>query len=104
MKAIIGGKVYNTETAVKISENGNGLSHNDFNYLSQELYKTKNTGAFFLYSVGGANTIYSTRSGNMSSGSSSIEVLSTDKAYALLEKWNDTVAIEENFSSMIEEA
>lgn len=59
MKKIIDGKTYNTETAKKIAEWDNGLSYNDFDYRSEELYR-KRTGEYFLYGSGGARTEWGT--------------------------------------------
>ena len=69
MKKIIDGKVYNTDTAKEIGEWSYGR-YNDFDYLSETLYKTQK-GAFFLYYEGGANTGYGQDlgSGNRCGGS-----------------------------------
>ena len=59
MKKNINGKTYNTETAKKIAEWDNGLSYNDFDFCSEELY-CKRTGEYFLYGSGGARTSWGT--------------------------------------------
>lgn len=45
-KQIIGGKLYNTKTSNLLGEFWNGLSKGDYNYLYEELYRTKN-GVYF---------------------------------------------------------
>jgi hypothetical protein len=63
MKKVINGKVYNTETAVRLGDWSNGLFTNDLYYVSEDLYKTK-AGAYFLYCDGGAGTSYTKTSIN----------------------------------------
>lgn len=67
MKQIIDGKVFNTETSIKIAAWDNGLSNRDFSSLSESLYKTKK-GAFFLYAEGGASTYCAVKLGNSRTG------------------------------------
>ena len=57
MKKIINGKIYNTETATKLFENGTGNTAN-FTDWYEEFYVTKK-GAFFMKFWGGAMTRYS---------------------------------------------
>ncbi|HFC30549.1 MAG TPA: hypothetical protein ENJ44_05850 [Oceanospirillales bacterium] len=52
MKAIIGGKIYNTETAELIVEGDNGLSVNDGYYRIERLYRTKK-GVYFIHNASG---------------------------------------------------
>lgn len=57
MKKILNGKLYDTDTATEIGSWT--YSHpGDFNYIKETLYR-KQTGEFFLYACGGANTQYS---------------------------------------------
>jgi hypothetical protein len=63
MKKIIDGRLYNTETATELGDFWNGLGVNDFNSLSETLYRKKN-GELFLYVQGGAMTEYSHPLGN----------------------------------------
>lgn len=58
MKKIINGKMYNTETAVKLGTGESCLSVNDFGYYKEALYR-KRTGEYFLYGEGGARSKYS---------------------------------------------
>lgn len=67
MKKIINGKKYDTETAKEVAFKAWGYC-GDLNYVAETLYKKK-TGEYFLYAVGGANTIYATQYGNNSWGS-----------------------------------
>ena len=56
MKEVIGGKIYNTETATWIEGHWNGLGENDFNHCREELYRKRTTGEYFLYGEGGASS------------------------------------------------
>lgn len=58
MKKIIGGKMYNTETALKIAEWANDLGKGDFEWCREVLYKKIKTGEFFLYGEGGGLSPY----------------------------------------------
>lgn len=61
MKRIINGKMYNTETAKKVTyadhRNGN------FNEFEESLYK-KRTGEFFIHGEGGPTSAYGHSQGN----------------------------------------
>ena len=57
MKKIINGKMYNTETAVRIGYYSNGDDYGDCHWYEEVLYRKK-TGQFFLYGSGGALTCY----------------------------------------------
>lgn len=57
MKKIIGGRLYDTDTAVLIGYWDNGYGAGDFHKCYEELYQKKN-GEFFLYGSGGAMTVY----------------------------------------------
>lgn len=56
MKAIIEGRVYNTETATELGRYSR-LSPGDFNHVDEGLYRTKK-GRYFLAGEGGAMTHY----------------------------------------------
>lgn len=60
MKKIINGKMYNTETAVKLGAGESCLPVNDFGYYKEALYR-KRTGEYFLYGEGGARSKYATQ-------------------------------------------
>ncbi|MCB2299875.1 hypothetical protein [Clostridium tagluense] len=103
MKRIIENMVYNTETAMLIAEDWNGLGDCDFRSLNEELYKTKKEN-YFLYGSGGPLTKYGKSSGNQTFGSSEIIPMSKKEAYQWLEQHGETEAIEEFFSDEFEEA
>jgi hypothetical protein len=96
-------KVYDTNTALMIGEDWNGLSDNDFRRLNEELYKTKK-GKYFLFGSGGPLTKYGKSSGNQTFGSSQIIPMSEQEAYRWLEEHGETEAIEEFFPDEFEEA
>ena len=101
MIKVIDGKRYNTETAVKIGYDWNGLSVNDFNYCSETLYQTKR-GQYFLYGDGGANSRYSKSYGDTRCGSTDIILLTPEEAlFWASNHLNDTEM--EHFNDMIEE-
>lgn len=89
MKKIISGKLYDTDTARKVSSWDNGFSYSDFNYAEEALFR-KRTGEYFLFGEGGPNTKYARRvdSNSWSSGSE-IVPLSFDDARLWAEKHMD---------------
>lgn len=105
MKAVINGKLYNTETAEQIHNYHNGYPISDFHYCEEALYRTKK-GAFFLAGEGGALSKWSRASGgNGRCGGDGIEVLTPDEALEWLEGHGaDPETIEEAFPGKIEEA
>ncbi len=62
MKAIINGKIYNTETATKLGNYEYGIC-GDLNHVYESLYRTKKN-AYFLAGSGGVNTRYSRSCGD----------------------------------------
>ena len=80
MKKIINGRVYNTATAHRLAQGGNGLPRNDFSYCEEELYRTK-SGKYFLYGKGGPNSRHARRvEQNTWTGAEAIIPISTDTA------------------------
>jgi hypothetical protein len=80
MKKIIGGKLYNTDTAELVGEWTNGYYANDFNYCSEDLYRKK-TGEFFIYGRGGPMSRYAVSvGGNTMCGSEQIKPISFEYA------------------------
>lgn len=57
MKKIIGGKLYDTETAKEIASNSHGEGPRDFRYYCETLFR-KRTGEYFLYGGGGPASKY----------------------------------------------
>jgi hypothetical protein len=103
MKKVIDGKLYNTETALKIEEYWNGYGYSDFNFCIEALYKTQK-GKYFLHGEGGAASKYAEQSGrNLDAGSEIIE-LSRMEAMEWLTDYNFNETIEKEFSDLIEEA
>ncbi|NNU78158.1 hypothetical protein [Clostridium estertheticum] len=103
MRRVIEKRVYDTDTALMIAEDWNGLGDNDFRSLNEELYKTKK-GNYFIYGSGGPLTKYGKSRGNQIDGSSKIILMSEQEAYKWLEEKGETEAIEEFFPNKFEEA
>lgn len=79
MKKIIAGKLYDTETAVAIGDNGYS-NPGDFHYWWETLYKKK-TGEFFLFGEGGPASCYGEQfAQNSWRSGSEIRPLSEDEA------------------------
>lgn len=96
MKRIIGGKVYNTETAKFLGERSYSYP-GQFNYVSEELYRKK-TGEYFLYGEGGPMTKYAEDNGLGSRGSGSdIRPLKPTEAQEWAEKYLDADEVMELF-------
>lgn len=79
MKQVINGKVYNTETAIRLFEVSNCFSCSDFRHFDFHVYQTKK-GAFFLAGSGGPMTMFGRPCGNMTSGGSKIIPLTENEA------------------------
>ena len=88
MKKVINGKVYNTDTAMRLAYMDNGQNYGDFRYYEAEIYRTKK-GALFLYESGGAYSTMSVPVGNNGSGGSSdIRTITTTEAVDLVNEWS----------------
>ena len=98
MKKIIGGKMYNTDTAAQIG--GAGYSHpGDFAFWVEYLYQKK-TGEFFLHGIGGAMSKYARCIGlNEWSGGEEIIPLSPEEARKWAEKNIEAEEYESIFST-----
>ena len=105
MKAIIGGKRYDTEKAELIaSDHSVGMSKSDFRWWEEELYRTPK-GSWFLAGEGGALTKYAIQVGSNASGAGeAITPLSEEEVREWLEKSENYDALEKHFSSAIEDA
>lgn len=102
MKKIIGGKVYDTETAKKVGSYSNYGSWRDFNHFEETLYQKK-TGEFFLHGEGGPATRYAVPEGQNSwSGGERIMPMSYSEAQAWAEEHLEADAYEAIFG-VIEE-
>lgn len=103
MKKIINGKKYDTEKAEMIAEYWNGLGTDDFDNITEKLYRTKK-GNWFLWGSGGAFTDYAVLHGNSTSGSSDIRALTAKEALDWCTKTDNVEAAEKYFSEEIEDA
>lgn len=104
-KKVINRRVYDTEKSDLIHEYWNGNSSNDFNYMTEDLYKTPK-GAFFLLGSGGAMTKYAVDCGNNSRGGSSDNIIPLTKEGAIewLEAHDGSEKIIELFPDELEDA
>ena len=105
MIKIIDGLRYNTETATKIGEWGNGLYTSDFRWQCESLYVTKK-GRYFLVGEGGPATHYSySPDGNSRCGGEELHVLTFNDARIWCEDHDqDAIESHEPFKSLIREA
>jgi len=103
MKKVIGGKMYNTETAEELFSFDNGLGGGDFRAMEETLYVTKK-GTYFLAGSGGPMSKYSEPCGNMTSGGSGFSVLTKFEALEWLESHDAIGVIEAFFAEDIEDA
>ncbi len=103
MKSVIGGKLYDTETAEEISSDSSGHTRDDFHYEEESLYRTKKGNWFLLYR-GGAMSRYGQSFGNECHGSSGIKVLTEDEVFEWLQEHDRADIILELFMSRVEEA
>ena len=84
MRKIIDQRVYDTEKAEQIASTWYGTSYDDFSYLEEILYRTKN-GALFLYASGGPmSRMGKSMAGNGSCGSSDITAYDNTDAISWL--------------------
>ncbi len=97
MKKVVGGKLYNTETATEIGSYSNGLSSRDFRNVSESLFKTK-SGTFFLAGEGGPLSKYARSVGSDTFGDEDLVVLSPDEAQKWAEQYLDADTIVEHFN------
>lgn len=103
MKAIIDGKRYNTETAIKIGSDSYG-SGRDFHAWEATLYKTKN-GNYFLAGSGGAMSSYGKQIGqNQWGGGSRIDPMTRTEAFEWSQEHLSPTQVEEYFGDMLEDA
>ncbi len=105
MKKIVGGRVYNTETADLVGTYNSGHPAGDFSKEITSLYKTKK-GGWFLSGHGGALS----RWGQQVPGDraringAGLEVLTEREAMAWAEEHLESDEVEEAFASMLQEA
>lgn len=97
MKKIINGKKYDTNTAELVAQWENDYPQNDFNYCSEDLYKTTN-GRWFTCGEGGPMSAYAESSGNSTTGGEGLRPLTDEEARQWLEDHNCPDELEEHFS------
>lgn len=104
MKAIIDGKRYNTDNAIKLGEVSYGYA-GDFGHYIEALYKTPRSGAYFLAGEGGARSHYavSDRPGEWRGGHK-ITPLSQADAMAWAERNLTADEVEQHFGGMVQDA
>ena len=71
MKKVIDGSLYDTDKARKLGEWNNGCFISDFDYVSEDLYRTR-SGKFFIHGMGGATSRYGEWKGNTGMSSEKI--------------------------------
>lgn len=104
MKAIIGGKRYDTETATEVGHYANSYYAGDFHHYKEVLYKTT-AGAWFLQGEGGGLSKYGVNVGNNGScAGSALVPLSAADAREWLENTKNIEALEQYFGAEIEDA
>lgn len=85
MKKVIRGRLYDTETAIRVGAiDGGGESRTDFHFWEETLYK-KRTGEYFLHCYGGAMSQYGVWHGNSGGSGEHIKPLSYEDAKAWAE-------------------
>jgi len=103
MKAIIGGKRYDTETAEQIAQGGNSYPMSDFKCTIETLYRTKR-GAWFLVGEGGGMSKYRRRVGGMWGWGEELRPLSTDEVVEWLEAEGECDILERDFPNAVQDA
>lgn len=96
MRKIIGGKVYDTDTATYIDERDNGRGFTDHRFLRQELYR-KRTGEYFLYGEGGGLTPHADTYGDSMGWGEEIIPFSYEQARTWAEVYSEPEVYEQEF-------
>ena len=103
MNRIVDGLVYDTETATKVAEWRTGYGR-AFYAFDEAIFVTKN-GRWFRAGHGGPKTVYRQQAGvNTYSSGWGLIPLTDDEALQLLETRGEIKAIEEHFTSRLQEA
>ena len=101
MRKIIGGKMYDTDTAKKVGEWDN-QRYGDFQYCAETLYQ-KRTGEFFLYGESGPAGRYAESAGNMMKSGKAIVPMTYNEAREWVENNLDADDYEALFGEVTEE-
>lgn len=104
MRKIIGGLLYDTDSAKKIAEYtlDDGTARGDFRWYEEALY-LKKTGEFFLWGKGGPLTAYAERKADGSTGGEKIFPISESTAREWAESTQDTETYLKIFEAKEEE-
>lgn len=103
MKKVIGGKMYNTETAEELHSDSYS-NRSDFDYWCETLYRTKK-GVYFIHGEGGARSKYSRQvEQNSWTGGEDITPATRKEAIFWLEEHDGTDVILDQFPGDVEEA
>ena len=101
MKKIIGGKIYNTETALCIGYVQSDCGPSDFRYEDTGLFRTKK-GSFFIAGEGGPLSRWSQSCNNGQRGGASIEAMTTSEALAWCESSGIDADVIAQYFSVVE--
>lgn len=85
MKRVIGGKLYNTDTAKIKATYESNHGKNNFEFFSEDLY-LKKTGEFFIHGKGGPNSKYCDYFENTRMAGEAIKPLTIEEA----KNWAET--------------
>lgn len=103
MKKIIGGKLYNTDTARLVGEWSNAGDWRDFGHMEEALYQKK-TGEFFLHGEGGPASKYAEQTGQNSwTGGEKIIPLSYETARQWAEDHLTAEQYQATFGEVVED-
>lgn len=105
MKAIIGGKRYDTDKATELFTCGSrpGVSRSDFGWWTGTVYRTKG-GAYFLAGEGHAASRFAERVGDSWGAGEGVQTLTEREALAMAEQHADPDAVELHFGHLVEDA
>lgn len=101
MRKVLGGSMYDTETAKFLGFCEYGRP-GDFNHYSERLYRTK-SGKYFIYGEGGARTRYAGRSGDLWTDGELIDPVTEDVAKQWAEKELTGDEYEAAFGDVVED-
>ena len=103
MKKIIGGKLYNTDTARLVGEWSNAGDWRDFGHMEEALYQKK-TGEFFIHGEGGPASKYAEQTGqNRWTGGEKIIPLSYETARQWAEDHLTAEQYQATFGEVVED-
>lgn len=102
MKKVIGGSLYNTDTAQELGHvEPAGYDSGDFNYFCESLYRTK-SGKYFLHGEGHGNSRYGAWTGNTGGWGEEIRPYTPEEARKWAEENLATDVYEEAFGEVVE--